>query len=94
MPATPFSILNFKWVWQAQFLGHTPQILKNCVFFIDVQMILVPFFDIPNQESAILEKPILRAHSRPQPGNFKQFLPCCGLDLKPKIGFSKITQKQ
>ena len=53
MPATPFSILNFKWVWQAQFLGHTPQILKNCVFVIDIQMILVPFFDTSNQKSVI-----------------------------------------
>ena len=49
----PFSILNFKWVWQAQFLSHTPQILKNYVFFIDIQMILVPFFDTSNQKSVI-----------------------------------------
>ena len=53
MPTTPFSILNFKWVLQAQFLSHTPQILKNCVFFIDVQMMLVPFFDTSNQKSVI-----------------------------------------
>ena len=90
----PISILNFKWAWQAQFLSYIPQILKKYVFFIDVQMILLPFFDIPNPKPVILEKPISSFNSRPQPGNFRQFLPCCGLDLKPKIGFSKITQKQ
>ena len=51
--ATPFSILNFKWVWQTQFLSHTSQSLKSYVSFIDVQMILVSFFDIPYQKSAI-----------------------------------------
>ena len=56
MPATTFSIFNFKWVWQTQFLSHTSQILKNYVFFIDVQMILVPFFDTSNQKSLILKK--------------------------------------
>ena len=57
-------------------------------------MILLSFFDISTQKFAILEKPILSFKSRPQPGNFGLILPCCGLDLKPKIGFSKITQKQ
>ena len=86
--------MNFRWAWQAQFLSYISQILKKYAFLIDVQMILLPFFDIPNPKSVILEKPILPVNSRPQPGNFRQFLPCCGLDLKPKIGFSKITQKQ
>ena len=63
MPATPFSILNFKWVWQAQFLSHTPQILKNYVSFIDVQMILLSFFDNSNQKSTNQEKPILSDQS-------------------------------
>ena len=65
MPATPFSILNFKWVWQTQFLSHTSQILKNYVFFIDVQMILVSFFDIPYQKSAIWKKAIFIFNFRP-----------------------------
>ena len=39
----------------------------------------------------ILEKPISCFKSRPQPGNFRQFLPGCGLELTDKIGFSKIT---
>ena len=37
----PFSILNFKWVWQAHFSGHVPVTLKFYAFFIDVQMLLV-----------------------------------------------------
>ena len=48
VPAMPFSILNFKWAWQVQFLSHTPVTLKNNVFFIDVQMILVTFFENSN----------------------------------------------
>ena len=50
-PPTPFSILSFKWTWQTQFLSHTPVTLKSYVFFIDVQMILVSFFKIPNHKS-------------------------------------------
>ena len=57
-------------------------------------MILVPFFGIPSPNSAIFEKPFLSVYFRPQPGNFGQFLPCCGLNSKFKIGFSKIIQKQ
>ena len=55
-PATPFSILSFenlKWVWQAHFLSHTPVIFENCVFFLVVEMILLTFFDTPNQKSLI-----------------------------------------
>ena len=36
-----------------------PVILKSIVFFIDVQMILVSFFEIPNQKSVNQEKSIL-----------------------------------
>ena len=46
-PATPNSILNFKWAWQTQFLSHTHQILENYSFLVDEQMILLPFFKIP-----------------------------------------------
>ena len=52
-PATPTSILNFKWAWQAQFLSHTHETLEKYVFYIDLEMILVPFFDIPNQKPVI-----------------------------------------
>ena len=50
VPATPFWNLNFKWAWQAQFLSHTYETLEKYVFYIDLEMILVPFFDIPNQK--------------------------------------------
>ena len=45
-----FSILSLKWAWWAQFLSLTPVTLKSYVFFIDVQMILLSFFDNPNQK--------------------------------------------
>ena len=47
-PATPISILNFNWTWQAQFLTHTHEILEKSVFFIDLQMMLLAFFEIHN----------------------------------------------
>ena len=62
-PAMPFSILSLKWVWRAQFLSLTPATLKSYVFFIDVQMILLSFFDNPNQKSTNQEKPILSVQS-------------------------------
>ena len=65
MPATPFSILNFKWVWQTQGLSHTPKILKNYVFFIDIQMILLSLFDTSNQKSIVWKKAILIFKFRP-----------------------------
>ena len=52
-PATPILILNFNGAWQAYFLNHTHITLGNYVFFIDIQMILLAFFDIPNQKSVI-----------------------------------------
>ena len=45
-PATPFWILNFKWVWQAQFLSHNFLILQNCIFFEGKQIILLSFTKI------------------------------------------------
>ena len=51
--ATPISILNFKWAWQAPLLSHVPTTLKKCVFSIDLQMILVSLFEISNLNSAI-----------------------------------------
>ena len=52
-PATPILISNFNGAWQAQFLSHTHVTLGNYVFFIDLQMILLAFFDISYQKSAI-----------------------------------------
>ena len=40
-------ISNLKWAWQAHFLSHTPETLENQISLQDVQMILVPFFEIP-----------------------------------------------
>ena len=45
-PATPLWSSKLKWAWQVQFLSHNLQILKNCVFSYDNQMILVPFLYI------------------------------------------------
>ena len=53
----------FQWVWPTQFLSHNPTTLKSYVFFIDVQMILMSFFDNPNQKSTNQEKPILSVQS-------------------------------
>ena len=50
-------------MWQAQFLNHTPATLKSYVFFIDVQMILLSFFDNPNQKYVNQEIPILSVQS-------------------------------
>ena len=46
VPATPIWSLNFKRAWQAQFLSHTHETLEKYVFYIDLEMILVPFFEI------------------------------------------------
>ena len=46
--------MNFKtlkWAWQAHFFNHTPVIFENCIFFMVVEMILLTFFDTPNQKS-------------------------------------------
>ena len=56
VPPMPFWSLKFKWAWQTQFLSHTPVILKNCVFFIYAQMILVSFFHISAQISVNWKK--------------------------------------
>ena len=47
-PATPIWSLNFKRAWQAQFWSHTYEILENFLFYIDLLLILVPFFEIHN----------------------------------------------
>ena len=59
----PFSILSFKWAWQAQFLSHNPATLKLYVFFIELQKILVSFFEKVYQKSVNQEKPILSDQS-------------------------------
>ena len=46
-------------------MSHDPATLKKYVFFIDVQMILVPFFDIPNQKPVIWKRLNFLLHDRP-----------------------------
>ena len=52
-PATPISILCYQRAWQTFSMSYTLQIFKNDSFFIDEQMILLSFFDNPNQNSTI-----------------------------------------
>ena len=63
--AIPLSSSNLKQAWQAHFLSNTLKILKNCVFLIDKQMILLSFFDNSNRIFVNQEKPILYCHFRP-----------------------------
>ena len=63
--AIPLSSSNLKQAWQAHFLSNTLKILKNCVFLIDKQMILLSFFDISNHIFVNQEKPILYCDFRP-----------------------------
>ena len=42
----PLRSLKLKWVWQAQFLSHTLQILEKVISFEDLQMILLSFLEI------------------------------------------------
>ena len=63
---------------ESQFSSQTLVTLKFYVFFIDVQMILVSFFDIPNQKSVNQEKTNLSYQT-------------CILYVKDKIGFSWFT---
>ena len=62
-PATPLLVLSLNWVWQAHFLSHTHVTLKSYVIFNDIQMILLSFFDNPNQKYINQEKPILSVQS-------------------------------
>ena len=45
-PATPIWNSKLDWAWQAQFLSHIHEFLQNYLFFKDLQMILVSFFEI------------------------------------------------
>ena len=44
--ATPIWNSKLNWAWQAQFLSHIHEFLQNYLFFKDLQMILVSFFEI------------------------------------------------
>ena len=64
-PAMVILILNFSRAWQPHFLCHTHVFLKNCVFFIDVQMVLVSFFHISALIPVNWKKLIFYLHFRP-----------------------------
>ena len=53
VPTTPFSNLNFKWAWQAEFLSHNLLSLQNFLFFTNKEIILMSFFEI---NDGILDK--------------------------------------
>jgi len=50
--------LNFSRAWQLHFLCHTNVFLKNHVFFMDKEMILLPFFHNSAQILVNLKKMI------------------------------------
>ena len=89
--AMPISIFNFDWAWQAQFLSYTQKNLENYSFFIDEQMILLPFPYISNQKLENLEKPIFSLNSRPLTVELEKFSTVSGLELRKKICFSKFV---
>ena len=87
----PFWSLNFKRAWQAQFLSHTSEILDKYLFYIDLEMILVPLFDIPNQKSVIWKRLNFLLHDRPPLVWFHQNYTKGGLSGSRKIGLFQIT---
>ena len=91
VPAIPFWNLNFKWAWQAQFLSHTYKTLEKYVFYIDLEMILVPFFDIPNQKPVIWKRLNFLLYDRPPLVWFHQNYTKGGLSGSRKIGLFQIT---
>ena len=41
----PLTILNFSRAWQAHFLSNTLQTWQSCLFFVDLQLILLSLLD-------------------------------------------------
>ena len=91
VPATPIWSLDFKKAWQAQFLSHIYETLEKCVFYTDLQMILVPFFNIPKQKSVIWKRLNFLLHDRPPEVWFHQNYTSGGLSGSRKIGLFQIT---
>ena len=91
VPATPIWSLNFKRVWQAQFLSHTYEILEKCLFYIDLEMILVPLFDIPNQKSVSWKRLNLLLRNRPPKVWFHQNYTSGGLSRSKKFSLFQLT---
>ena len=91
VPATPFWNSNFKWAWQAQFLSHTYETSEKHVFYIDLQMMLVPFFDIPYQKLVIWKRTNFWLLDRPPEVWFHQNCTSGGLSGSKKISLFQIT---
>ena len=90
-PATPIWSLKFKRAWQAWFLSNTDETLEKYAFYIDLEMILVPFFDIPNQKPVIWKRLNFLLYDRPPLVWFHQNYTKGGLSGSRKIGLFQIT---
>ena len=88
---TPSWSFNFKRAWQAQFLSHIHETLEKYVFYIDLEMILVPFFDIPNQKPVIWKRLNFLLYDRPPLVWFHQNYTKGGLSRSRKITLFQIT---
>ena len=88
-PATPISILCYQRAWQTFSMSYTLQIFKNDSFFIDEQMILLPFFNILNQKLAICERPISSFYTRLHVVSFGPFWTTCSLEWNNNNGLSQ-----
>ena len=73
------------------FKPHLPN-FGNYSFFVDEQMILLPFLYISYQKLANLEKPIFSLYSRPLTVENPSNSTVSGLELREKIGFSKFLE--
>ena len=87
----PVLILNYQRAWQTFSMSHTLKIFKNDSFFIDEQMILLPFLYISYQKLANLGKPNFSPYSRPLTVENPSKSTVSGLELREKIVFSKFS---
>ena len=90
-PATPTWSSKFKRAWQAYFLSHILLTLEKYVFCIDLEMILVLFFDIPNHKPVIWKRLNFLLYDRPPLVWFHQNYTKGGLSGSRKIGLFQIT---
>ena len=72
-------------------MSHTDETLEKYVFYIDLEMILVPFFDIPNQKPVIWKRLNFLLYDRPPLVWFHQNYTKGGLSGSRKIGLFQIT---
>ena len=89
--AMPLGSSKWKWAWRAHFLSHTYETQKICCFLADVQIILVSFFDIPNQKTVIWKRLNFLLYDRPPLVWFHQNYTKGGLSRSRKITLFQIT---